>query len=100
MFEFYKYCTFQTSGFSWTGLGLLIVAALALYVAYINLKVLLRSHKVQSHMNLINLENETMKNYINLKNSIDEHANSTSVRQLQNFNADKIQQSKIINTYK
>jgi len=95
MLEIYKECTFtSSSSFNWIGFLTLCVAAFALYIARTNLIALKRSHKVQSHMNLINLENEVRRNNVKLKESIQEHTNSTTQEELQNYDPKKIIQAK------
>ena len=70
MFEFYRDCTFVSTS-SWLTLlfqGISAIAALAaLFVISKNLIALLRTQRIQTHMNLVTLENEVNKNYTNLK---------------------------------
>ncbi len=63
MFEFYRECSFELqSSTSWVVILTAIIALFALIVNFINLNALKRAQCVQSHMHLINLENEIRKN--------------------------------------
>lgn len=54
-----------------------VVAAMALGVAWKNLRGLKRSQILQAQMNLISLENEVRKNHIQYKVIIEEYSNAT-----------------------
>jgi hypothetical protein len=64
-----------------------VVAALALGVAWKNLRGLQRSQTLQAQMNLIAMENEVIKNHIQYKTAIEEFYNAanTNIQSISNF---------------
>jgi hypothetical protein len=59
-----------------------IVAAMALGVAWKNLRGLRRSQTLQAQMNLISMENEIRKNHIHYKVAIEEYYNATNIQEI------------------
>jgi hypothetical protein len=68
-----------------------IVAAMALVVAWKNLRGLQRSQTLQAQMNLIAMENEVIKNHIQYKTAIEEFYNAASINMqcISNFGINK-----------
>jgi hypothetical protein len=62
-----------------------IVAAIALFVAWKNLRGLKRSQTLQAQMNLISLENEVRKNHIQYKAAVKECSNVTNGQDISNL---------------
>ena len=69
--EFLNSPSWLTPTAQWTSV---IVASIALYIAYKNLGGVRRSQALQGQMNLITLENEMRKNLILYKQSLDDYA--------------------------
>jgi len=83
MFEFYKECSFTSQGSpSWITLILQattpLIAYLAFRIAKKNLTGLTRTQSVQTHMNLITLENEIRKNHATFKIAMLNYSNATT----------------------
>jgi hypothetical protein len=62
-----------------------IVAAMALGVAWKNLRGLKRSQTLQAQMNLISMENEIRKNHVRYKVANEEYYNATSIQNISNL---------------
>lgn len=86
MFEFYSDCTFPTENNSslisiLIQLAPIVIAFIALIIAYYNFKDFRQVNSVQTHLDLINLENDTRKKHSELKTNskklTDYSANST-----------------------
>lgn len=95
MFEFYSDCSFLTEqNSSWITyliqLAPILIAFIALIVAYYNFKAFRQTNSVQTHLNLINIENDIRKNNTILRMITKEYNDSTSVSSQQQLNESEI----------
>lgn len=79
MFEFYRDCSFNYSNaISRIAICSALIALGALIISIRNLNAVKRSQCVQSHLSLINLENELRKNKTSLKSILERYTKATS----------------------
>lgn len=76
MFRFYRDCLFQNQNLSeWIAILSVLIAVIALWIAYDNLRAIKRSQRVESHLHLIELENDLRNKWTDLKLSTIDYTN-------------------------
>lgn len=104
MFQFCQECYNEYKNApSWIGLLLQFfsaaVAAFALYVAWKNLRGLKRTQSLQAQMNLIQLENDVRKNYLQLKIANQKYVDETQKPNPQNLPMLSLEKSNAFQLY-